>query len=49
MKSILFPLLSVFMLGLAHAGSERITYKCDDGSGFQAEFMAGSDGRPQAT
>ena len=49
MKSILFPLLSVFAFGLAHAGNERITYKCDDGSGFQAEFMAGGDGRPQAT
>ena len=49
MKSILLPLLSLFMFTLAHAGNERITYKCDDGSAFQAEFMAGSDGRPQAT
>jgi putative lipoprotein len=48
MKSILLPLLSVFALGLAHAGNERITYKCDDGSAFQAEFMDGGDGRPQA-
>lgn len=47
MKSFLLPLLSVFALGLAHAGS--ITYKCDDGSGFQAEFMAGGDGRQEAT
>lgn len=49
MKSILFPILSVFALGLAHAGNEGITYKCDDGSAFQAEFTVGGDGRPQAT
>jgi len=49
MKSILLSLLSIFALGLAHASNERIAYRCDDGSGFQAEFMAGGDGRPQAT
>lgn len=49
MKLILLSLLSIFALGLAHASNERIAYRCDDGSGFQAEFMAGGDGRPQAT
>ncbi|MGB5012376.1 MAG: YbaY family lipoprotein [Candidatus Dechloromonas phosphoritropha] len=49
MKSILLPVLSLFMLTLAHAGNERLTYKCDDGSSFQAEFMASGDGVPQAT
>lgn len=49
MKSILLSLLSIFAFTLAHAGNERITYKCDDGSRFEAEFMTGSAGRPQAT
>lgn len=49
MKSIFLPLLSLVVFGLAHAGNERITYKCDDGSRFEAEFMTDSNGRPQVT
>ena len=48
MKSILFPLLSLFAIGLTHAAEERVRYTCDDGSRFEAEFMTGGAGRPQA-
>lgn len=43
-----FPLLCLFVFALAHAEGERVTYTCDDGSRFAAEFMSGA-GRPQAT
>jgi putative lipoprotein len=45
----LLPLLSFFVFALANAQSERVTYTCDDGSRFEAEFMTGGAGRPQAT
>ena len=45
----LLPLLCLFVFALAHAQSERVTYTCDDGSRFAAEFMTGGAGRPQAT
>ena len=43
-----FTLLCLFVFALAHAEGERVTYTCDDGSRFAAEFMSGA-GRPQAT
>ena len=43
-----FTLLCLFVFALAHAEGERVTYTCNDGSRFAAEFMSGA-GRPQAT
>ncbi len=45
----LLPLLSLLVLAVAHAQSERVAYTCADGSRFEAEFTAGDGGRPQAT
>ena len=49
MIRLLLPLLCLFVFALAHAQSGRVTYTCDDGSRFAAEFMTGGAGRPQAT
>lgn len=45
----LLPLFALFAVAIAHAAGERVAYTCDDGSRFEAEFMAGGAGRPQAT
>ena len=45
----LVPLLCLLVFAIAHAQSERVTYTCDDGSRFAAEFTTGGAGRPQAT
>lgn len=49
MKLRPIPLLCLAFFSLAHAGSDYLTYTCDDGTRFAVAFSTDNDGRPQAS